>query len=569
MNEHDLDYAGDMIRAIQWRSRRVRKLMDTMFDEMTPEEVKGAESAKVNLTYDALRVLDEQAGELKEAIQQSQPYMWETQLDEWRDCARVVAWCDASADRQLALLEAIPDRNESLLDRMTLVAAATECMLTEVTELERILRAVLLNDGAPVDPVDPVEPGEMPEDTFDPTDSPEGVNPIVWALDQMNEARGPRVYDDPTEELHVQIPAGAYKGVAVGARSWSPLARYEPWWGAAKMHIWGRGVNVTTIIPVHDQRGWGASFEIQPNEDWDGRLVLHDMTIQCSGANAIQAGAYGTQEMRPLRDLGLERVVIADHPNEDVWCTRPISLNQAAFTGIGVLWECYRSKEHGVYRRNGLGQLALYSCAVHALGGQVIQDVSRRSEGPDYGPGCVVTEDCDFQGFHRHPSRAGSAITVAGSGCELLMHRTTIRDINRQIFPPLDGLRSHGAVVVWKGGDSWPTESGRSNISATIVECDFIMHNGDRAVLSFDDVDEVRVVGCGVYSSNGRPVTIGSHGEGSVGKMLVKACNTAEVRDRILKKGLPVVELVNAGRVEFGPDREMVGGISEVSTVGF
>lgn len=550
------------------RAQSAILLMEGAFRAMTPAERAGAEAARVPATYEGLKLLESELADLRRHVAADAPPSWASVLKDWREAKRVAGWVSAASAQHLVLVDRGAVR-EALRDKFTLLASTAAILAAEAIELEVVLRAVMLEDAPTAeDPVmepDPMEGPRPPEDSpLEPV--PAGVNPIAWALDRLRDeivAQGGMRRFSALDVLRARLPAGSYKGLAVGARNWTGLDRYEPWWGEAMLVLEG-SPDGTVILPCHDEEGWGSSFIIEPSAAWAGRLELSGVTLVCSGSAGVSGGAYGTTAVMPLRDVRFTRVHFKDHPLVQAkWVT---SFNQARVRFEACRFDAPRSKEHGCYLRNGLG-LEMVDCTSTGLGGQVVQKLSRPSEGPTYGVTPLAVHGGDFRGFHRWPERAGSAFTACEG--DVLLSGVTISDVGRAAAPPPDGVKSHGGFVAWDGGAHYKQGGGAKGgalRTVRLVDCDLVFEDPDRGPAAFDSADEVHLVNCGLWSSNGKPILVGS--SSPVGRLVVKGCNSPAARARAAGKGFDPA-LLKEGRVLWGPTRVDLGPTSgEIDRTG-
>jgi len=504
------------------------RTMDELYTLMDDEEKVGAESAMMPHIYAATQRLLEETFELENAIEEKPEYT--DIFREWQDVRVLTQWLVSTGDR--AHTSAVVNEvREEVLDKMTLLACLFGTLEADVRALEVMISAVYLLQ------VEPVQPLPALVDPAIETDLSGEGNPIVRALDAEFQARiamGQTAADwTEGEEIVVDLPAGVFQGVQIGnVDMWAPIPRYSPWWGDATLILRGKGMDQTIIRPSGGA-GWGTSISLQPSVAWAGRITFEDMTIQCSGANAVEGGLYGQPDvMAPLAMVIFRRVKIVDHPDESIKCVRPISLNQAQVQFYSCVFDVPNCKEHDCYLRNGFGMFVMSDCISLGCGGQVVQIVNRKSEGPNY-PGLktAVLKNCIFKDFHRWPERAGSAVTLASSGFGLLIQECLFKDIDREKdnIPP-DGPVSHGCVVVWDSGRGYPDAAGYTNGNVTIADTNFVMKDTDRGALTFDSCPTVVLRDCGVYSNNPQAVRVGTKSVPSP-EFTVDECNTSDIRE--------------------------------------
>lgn len=311
------------------------------------------------------------------------------------------------------------------------------------------------------------------------------------------------------EALVINLPPGRVQAFVLGRRD----RRNEvdcSFLGETTLVLQGNG---TEVMPEHSERGWGTTITVQAAGDWDGRVHFRDLTIYASGGNSVSSiSAFGSRTtFTPYKDLRFERCRFLDHPVSEVDCIRPISVNHAAISAIECFVDMPNSREHWIYSRNPFNApQVIEGNTVVAVGGQILQFVSRPHEGPTYGPSLVTVKENDFRNYHRYCERAATAITIAGSGQDWLIEGNIVTDEG-------DGgcFKDHasgGSLVAWTGGSFWeygqgpgeaiavergqtPPPGVRSNGSIIIRGNVFSQPNPDRSTISLKDCASATVEG--------------------------------------------------------------------------
>lgn len=397
---------------------------------------------------------------------------------------------------------------------------------------------------------------------------PQGKNPIAWLVDRERRSLPKDWAPELGNVVTVHLPPGRIPGASFKTHDGSsPLAKVSiAWLGAATLEIKGHP-DGTTIQPMHDQDGWGLSLEIRPHADWDGRIHFHDLTIEASGASAVDMGVFGSQEMRPLLDVRFYRCRFLDHPSDQVTTNRPISANQASIHFEECFWDLPNSEEHAVYSRNPVGPASMINCTVKACGGQVWQEVSRPDEGPNYPPEVTLFEGNRFEGYHRNPGRAGAALTNAGASRYWVVRDCVVMDLEPS---PLTGPpdTTNGGFVTWDGGryydlDGKPvhTEQDKdlhrryANRKLLVEGCLFVQKNPNRSPFQITSLEEGIVRDTGIFAT--RPVdlipftTRGKRGgdplDAGIGRLEWRGNNRPHHRERALALGVPEALLQEPG----------------------
>ena len=336
-------------------------------------------------------------------------------------------------------------------------------------------------------------------------------NPIALAIEAKRlEYEEQNLIPQPGELIEVALPAGSSEGISIQDDSWgwTPLTEVDPWWGPATLSLLGHPAG-TIIEPIHDLP-WGQSLAVFPGDGWEGRVHFRDLTIQASGNNAVLVGHYGTQSLNPLFDVSFFDCSFVDHPNPDVRCLQPVSANQTQISFYRCTWNLPNSIEHAVYNRNPLGLCVMEDCVVLACGAQVWQEVSRPSEGPFYPGGVTTLRGNHFEGYHRDPSRSGSAITLAGTGRDFWMIENVVLDVDRP-----QGEESHGGFVAWDGEEYWsfegvavhegetPPPGVHANGDVVLLRNLFVHKNPDRGVVKADSCRSFVMVSTGAFCDRG------------------------------------------------------------------
>ncbi len=271
-------------------------------------------------------------------------------------------------------------------------------------------------------------------------DIPAGKPAISWLI---AEARADYPNPLPGDRIQVFLPKGVIKGVVIGGQGWTPLPSVKPWWGDATLQLFGHPSG-TTIKAVNNE-GWGNSLHLRDDSTWSGRVHFVDLEIECSGTAGLFLGNL-SQGTKLLEEVELHRCSFRDHPNPNVRTTWGIQANKVALRLYDCLFEIPRSKEHAVYVHAPVGSSGMWRCIVTGCGGQPWQEVNRPGETPYVGTGTTTIKECTWSGYHGDPGRAGSALTVAGSGRDLVFEDNVVTDLDGQ---------GYSSGVVWDGGSYW------------------------------------------------------------------------------------------------------------------
>lgn len=254
-------------------------------------------------------------------------------------------------------------------------------------------------------------------------------------------------------------------------------------------------------------QGWGVSWSIHGVPGWAGRIHHYNLEIRASGANAIEIGQFcPTPASAPVEEVRFFDCQFVE--TEGVRCVRPISANYCGLGFYDCVWRFgkFTSKEHGVYTRNAFW-LELVDCVMLHLGGQDVQSVHRTQEQvgsglrdcynhPDiHTKGYLLIDRCVFVRPAIHDERAGSGITIAGSGWDWTIRDTVVIDDGLGKNHAVGGGETYGGMAVWSGGShkTHPRPSGRFNGKGVIDGLAIWMRSPNRAPLSLQNAEGVDV----------------------------------------------------------------------------
>lgn len=360
-----------------------------------------------------------------------------------------------------------------------------------------------------------------------------------------------------TPALVVNLPAGDVRAFTLGTRD-RPDEVDARFLGDSVLQLRASPLG-TRVMPAHNENGWGSTVHLQTDGAWSGRVHLDGLTLLASGGSTLStSSSWGDVNSRtPYKDVRLEGCTFLDHPLPSVRCVRPISVNHAALSALRCRVNMPNSREHWIYSRNPYNaETWIEGNVVEAVGGNVLQYVSRPSEGPSYGRSTVNVVGNLFRGYHRCSDRAASAITIAGSGQDWNVQGNVVMDL----APPAFWSGSTGgALVAWDGGTFWSLEgqaitgahppevhaNGRVTVTGNVL----VQPNGNRPVLSLQDAQGAEVRGNAVYGRNVELWRV------AVGALAWSGNDGQEQRDRAVQAGAPLAALANPP-----PMRDRSGG---------
>lgn len=274
-----------------------------------------------------------------------------------------------------------------------------------------------------------------------------------------------------------------FLGADIANVGWSPLPKINPFWLNRELVIRCKGRS--SIVPDKDSMSYGGhSVGLFPGA---GKVTFENFDFYAGGRSIIQTGSHGSQEKKPI-GLTLRKCQLLNQP---AWAPKNATVFKWGITANQTyvrLEECRidigKSKEHIVYLHNPTDQMSwMINCKVVGCGGQVWQEVNRQSEGPNYeGEGGTIIRNNFLMHYHKDESRAGFAVTIAGSGRSVL--------IEKNAFLQPWTKKSHGAIVVWRGGNKeghgglpdwygpeepWGTEDNRG-VDDVVIRDNLIYH---------------------------------------------------------------------------------------------
>lgn len=371
---------------------------------------------------------------------------------------------------------------------------------------------------------------------------PAGKPAISWLIAEAKE-------DFPNPKtgdlIPVFLPEGEIRGVVIGGQGWTPLPSVKPWWGDATLQLFGHPHG--TRIKAVNNEGWGNSLHLRDDSAWTGRVHFVDLEIECSGTSGLFLGNL-SQGTRLLEEVELHRCTFRDHSNPSIRTTWGIQANKVALRLYDCLFDIPRSKEHAVYVHAPVGSSGMWRCIVTGCGGQPWQEVNRPGETPYVGGGTTTIKGCTWSGYHGDAGRAGSALTVAGSGRHL--------DFEDNVVTDLDG-NGYGGGVVWDGGSYWifgedglpagigPGDDLRKSKPAqgTIrITANVFAQNGNRPLFQVDSALSATVTGnvfLGDEVHRNVQFSSSTNGQAPVNDIHFEGNNTPELLASISDLGIP------------------------------
>lgn len=355
-----------------------------------------------------------------------------------------------------------------------------------------------------------------------------------------------------TPALVLNLPAGDVHAFTLGTRDRRDEVDVR-FLGEALLQLRGHELG-TTVLPLHDENGWGSTINLETDGRWSGRVYFDGLTLLASGGSTFStSSSWGNVSSRtPYKDVRFVECEFLDHPLARVQCVRPISANHAALSAFRCAVRMPRSREHWIYSRNPFNaETWIEGNRVDAVGGNVLQYVSRPGEGPSYGRSTVHVRGNLFRGYHRNGDRAASALTIAGSGQDWIVEDNLIMDLDP---PPFWNGQTGGAVVVWDGGTFWSLEgvpitgahdpATHSNGRVVFARNVFVQPNSNRAVVNLQDAEAVDFQGNAAF---GRNVELWREG---VGSLVWKGNDGQAERDRAVAAGAPLLALVRIPQIQ-------------------
>jgi len=310
----------------------------------------------------------------------------------------------------------------------------------------------------------------------------------------------------PGDYFDVHLPAGRVKGCSIGALNWGDLDRTLPFWGDQTIRIIGHP-DGTTITEASQY-----TIAAQNHPGWCGKVHYCNLDIETSPRNLFNGNVYGNMKFEPIEVRFIDCNLIEGERD----CLRPISLNQASVALVRGTAKLPGADEHLIYSRGVHKHIIIHEHELDGVGAQWIQAVSRRSEGPQLDRGNIYLYDSQAHDYGRTPGRSGSAVTLAGSNCNLHMDNVTMTD--------KDGS-SHGAIVAYDGdGKSYLLPSGKTNGHIKINDLTVDQSDMDRSVAKFEDQESLVVTDSGWWAPNREIRIVGDniHWSGNKGNIPVR-----------------------------------------------
>lgn len=244
-----------------------------------------------------------------------------------------------------------------------------------------------------------------------------------------------------------------------------------------------------TIVPSPEALKFGGTtVRLRPGVE---TVRFHHCIVYSGKGSAILAGNAGMQEKAPAT-LFFDRSKLMGAPlyeDEDISLMgKPKSgmiLFQTTLRATGSHFHVPQAREHAVYIHHAPDINKIKQCIFSGAGGQAWQQTNRPHSGPNFntdGPTGTVFDEVLVYNYGRHPSRAGSGLTFAGTGGSVWLERVVCLDLWKD--------KSRGALAVWRGGENPKTGEPNWFLSEDPVEdvvvknCHFVHHNPERTMLN-------------------------------------------------------------------------------------
>lgn len=313
---------------------------------------------------------------------------------------------------------------------------------------------------------------------------------VIRAIQRLEQKLGGR-QAAPGEVLRVVVPRGLYRPF-----DWNHLSVHDPLacgakLGAGHLFIDAQG---PAVFDHGEPLPGGDSFPIRPTEQgaW---LSFHGCRLNSRG-----------------------RTILLTHPKDKFHAMR-LAFGDCTFTSAGagspdrnwgmqlysttvemtdVVFDLGEILEHPVYVHGHGGRGAYFVRADwRGCGGNAIQMTQRPSESTRWQEAWLVMKECRMAGFHRRTGRAGSAVTLAGSGLGLKMIDCSVSDLDSTDTVGQQGPdvgTNYGGLVAWLptvDADSYPDGYGNGDLE--LEGNVFAIRNGNRPLVDIQAARSVRM----------------------------------------------------------------------------
>lgn len=405
------------------------------------------------------------------------------------ELAHVIKRLDVPAPWEEVTFAGVPLAREEGLEAVPAGLQGTEAGVDpaeaggDVTAVAPVPR-VAATAAAPLEPVGRMSTARLTAmavetETVDPGD----YLGVVQAIQRV-EARLTRPLL-PNEVVRIVVPQGRYLPF-----DWNHLSPHDPRacgakLGAAHLFIHGPSGARRALFDHGKPIPGGDSFPLRPLAD-GARVSFFGCDFESRGRTVMlthpKTSGHGMRLAFGSCDF-YTRQVGSDDRN---WGIQAYSTTVEA---ANTRFLMPRLLEHPVYVHGHGGDGGYFSgCTFDGFGGNAIQYTQRPSESPTWRRRAVLIEDTTITNGGRFARRAGSAITFAAAGLDVMLRRVRVIDLDDQDTDGQTGTdigTNYGALAVWLPGSDATTDPipPYGNGEVEIDECVFAIKNGNRPLV--------------------------------------------------------------------------------------
>jgi hypothetical protein len=359
----------------------------------------------------------------------------------------------------------------------------------------------------------------------------------------------PEVAPEPGRFYEVSLPAGDHGSINIGwFKNGAEIMDPKTWLdeGYVGIRFTGQGIDKTNLRCT----SWdGVTIAVGRHP---GIVAFRDLTVYAGSDRATALGQQNTAKVRePKFQVNFSNVRFVANPPVDGKRTKwlvfsynaDLYLRSCVFAGV-------ETAEHALYAHGFASRgMLIEGCKFMSSGAEGIKVRSDVTETVWAGAQArIVIRDTYVGNWHQpHSWRGGAGMVFQGAGCDILIERCVLRGSRgRGSIPANDRSK---AIMISSEGLSYDAETGAVNVgygNGDVVIRDTIAWGHSdvdwrNTILRCDrnsgaqfSAKSLLVENCGLWGQN-MAVTAGAL---PAGKLLIRGCNTPDIKRRTLDIGL-------------------------------